>query len=93
MKSWDLNAVPLSPHAPEIIESGDDGRAIVLAPRFWPRLWPDTAGRPQWGDTSLTLPTGSYRNILTDARLSIDGALPVGDLLGDFPVGLLIAED
>jgi quercetin dioxygenase-like cupin family protein len=30
MKSWDLNAVPLSPHAPEILESGDDGRAIVL---------------------------------------------------------------
>jgi quercetin dioxygenase-like cupin family protein len=30
MKSWDLNAVSLSPHAPEILESGDDGRAIVL---------------------------------------------------------------
>jgi quercetin dioxygenase-like cupin family protein len=30
MKSWDLNAVPLSPHAPEILDSGQDGRAIVL---------------------------------------------------------------
>lgn len=30
MKSWDLNAVPLSPHSPEILESRDDGRAIVL---------------------------------------------------------------
>jgi quercetin dioxygenase-like cupin family protein len=30
MKSWDLDAVSLSPHAPEILESGDDGRAIVL---------------------------------------------------------------
>jgi quercetin dioxygenase-like cupin family protein len=30
MKSWDLNALSLSPHAPEILESGDDGRAIVL---------------------------------------------------------------
>ena len=30
MKSWDLNAVALSPHAPEILESGDDGRAIAL---------------------------------------------------------------
>ena len=69
-----------------------DGHAIVLAPRFWPQLWPDTAGLPQWGDTSLTLPGGTYRNILTDARLTIDGALPVGDLLGDFPVGLLVAE-
>ncbi len=30
MKSWDLQAVALSPHSPEILESGDDGRAIVL---------------------------------------------------------------
>lgn len=30
MKSWDLNAVALSPHSPEILESRDDGRAIVL---------------------------------------------------------------
>ena len=30
MKSWDLNAVSLSPHSPEILESGNDGRAIVL---------------------------------------------------------------
>jgi quercetin dioxygenase-like cupin family protein len=30
MKSWDLQAVALSPHSPEILESGDDGRAIAL---------------------------------------------------------------
>ncbi len=30
MKSWDLQTVALSPHAPEILESGDDGRAIAL---------------------------------------------------------------
>ncbi len=30
MKSWDLNAVSLSPHAPEILDSQEDGRAIVL---------------------------------------------------------------
>lgn len=30
MKSWDLNAVSLSPHSPEILESRDDGRAILL---------------------------------------------------------------
>lgn len=30
MKSWDLNAISLSPHSPEILESRDDGRAIVL---------------------------------------------------------------
>jgi quercetin dioxygenase-like cupin family protein len=30
MKSWDLNAVALSPHSPEILESQEEGRAIVL---------------------------------------------------------------
>ena len=30
MKSWDLTAVSLSPHSPEILASGGDGRAIVL---------------------------------------------------------------
>src|ERR1700752_3443751 len=30
MKSWDLNAVSLSPHSPEILESQEEGRAIVL---------------------------------------------------------------
>ncbi|MCL2418709.1 MAG: cupin domain-containing protein [Conexibacteraceae bacterium] len=30
MKSWDLNAVALSPHSPEILASADDGRAIIL---------------------------------------------------------------
>ena len=30
MKSWDLNAVSLSPHSPEILDSREDGRAIVL---------------------------------------------------------------
>ncbi len=30
MQSWDLNSVALSPHAPEILDSGEDGRAILL---------------------------------------------------------------
>jgi quercetin dioxygenase-like cupin family protein len=30
MKSWDLRVMGVRPHAPEILESGDGGRAIVL---------------------------------------------------------------
>jgi len=30
MKSWDLRSMAVRPHAPEILESVDDGRAIVL---------------------------------------------------------------
>jgi (1->4)-alpha-D-glucan 1-alpha-D-glucosylmutase len=69
------------------------GRAIVLAPRFWPRLWPADAPAPDWGDTRIALPAGAYRNIFTDARVSIDGPCPIADLLREFPVALLVAED
>lgn len=30
MKSWDLTSMPVRPHSPEILDSGDGGRAIVL---------------------------------------------------------------
>ena len=30
MKTWDLQSIAVRPHAPEIIESGGGGRAIVL---------------------------------------------------------------
>ena len=30
MNSWDLRAVDLRPHAPEILSSSDDARAVVL---------------------------------------------------------------
>jgi len=30
MKSWDLKSMAVRPHAPEILESSDGGRAIVL---------------------------------------------------------------
>ena len=30
MKSWDLRAVDLRPHSPEILSSSDDARAVIL---------------------------------------------------------------
>ena len=30
MKSWDLTSIEVHPHSPEILDSGDGGRAIVL---------------------------------------------------------------
>jgi (1->4)-alpha-D-glucan 1-alpha-D-glucosylmutase len=67
-------------------------KAIVLAPRFWPQLWPAGAAAPNWGDTRIALPPGRYRHCFTDACLTIGDALPVGDVLGDFPVALLVAD-
>jgi len=70
----------------------DEGRdrAVVLAPRFWPRLWTAEASAPDWGDTRIALPDGIYRDIFTGARAS--GIRPVADLLRDFPVALLVTE-
>ena len=30
MRSWDLKGLPLRPHSPEILASGDEARAVVL---------------------------------------------------------------
>jgi (1->4)-alpha-D-glucan 1-alpha-D-glucosylmutase len=44
--------------------------------------------RDQWGDTSITLPPGSWRNELTDDPMP-DGKQRLQDLFERFPVALL----
>jgi (1->4)-alpha-D-glucan 1-alpha-D-glucosylmutase len=44
--------------------------------------------RGQWGDTMISLPEGGWRN-LCDGSSVAAGAVPLGDLLGRFPVALL----
>ncbi|HEV2675620.1 MAG TPA: malto-oligosyltrehalose synthase [Aliidongia sp.] len=70
------------------------GRILVLAPRFWPRLWPGDATGPAWGDMKVTVPAGTYRNVFTDGRIIVADAEPtaVTTLLGNFPVGLLVTD-
>ena len=74
---------------------GQGGRLIVLAPRFWPRLWPSEAALPLWDATQVTLPGGTYRNVLTGDRFAATGTKPIEvvTLLGTFPVGLLATEE
>jgi (1->4)-alpha-D-glucan 1-alpha-D-glucosylmutase len=58
--------------------------SITVVPRLVHRL----GGR--WRDTVLELPSGTWRNLFTDAVMT--GAVPVSDLLGHFPVSLLERE-
>ena len=47
---------------------------------------------PAWKDWSLPLPSelrGSYRNIFTGETVSVEGALPLAQLFGSFPVAVL----
>jgi (1->4)-alpha-D-glucan 1-alpha-D-glucosylmutase len=59
---------------------GDD--VVVVVPRLTIRLDGD------WADTSLDLPGGAWRNVLTGDELD-GGSMRVGDLLRRFPVALL----
>ena len=74
--------------------TGPEGRLIVLAPRFWPRLWPEDAEAPRWGETRIMLPPGQYRDALTGAEIGIapQTECRVADLLGGFPCAVLAAE-
>ncbi|WP_028321562.1 malto-oligosyltrehalose synthase [Desulfatiglans anilini] len=62
------------------------GKVVVVAPRF------PLKGGGEWGDTSLALPPGRWRDAFSDARFE-GGERRVADLLRLFPVGLLCEED
>jgi (1->4)-alpha-D-glucan 1-alpha-D-glucosylmutase len=64
----------------------DRGGAITLATRLPVAL--SAAGG--WGDTTLALPPGQYRDVFTGAHFS--GELPVAETLSQYPVALLLAE-
>lgn len=55
---------------------------IAMAPRLVMALG------DSWGDTSLRLPEGEWRSALTESNF--EGRLRVGDVLGPFPVELLV---
>jgi (1->4)-alpha-D-glucan 1-alpha-D-glucosylmutase len=63
---------------------GQDVAAV--APR-WTRSAADG-----WQDTSVCLPPGSWRNVLSDRDVK-GGAVRMGDLLADFPVALLARNE
>ena len=46
----------------------------------------------KWGDTSLEIPPGTWKNSLTGERIEA-GAASVESLLRDFPVALLARDN
>jgi (1->4)-alpha-D-glucan 1-alpha-D-glucosylmutase len=59
---------------------------VAVAPRLVIGLGGD------WADTTLELPAGSWRDVLTDETLG-GGAVALGELLRRFPVALLDREE
>ncbi|HYH64216.1 MAG TPA: malto-oligosyltrehalose synthase, partial [Urbifossiella sp.] len=72
--------------------------AVVIVPRLAAALVPES-GRPPvgaevWGDTEVSLydlPPGRWLNVFTGAAHDADLRLPVADVLGTFPVAVLVS--
>ncbi len=64
----------------------DRGGAVTVATRLPVGL----GRRGGWADTSLELPPGEYRDVLSGRRAS--GVVALADLLRDYPVALLARE-
>lgn len=76
--------------AAEHVIAFDRGGAVSLATRLPVGL----SARGGWGDTTVPLPAGRWRDLLTGRRHVVDeqGAVLLRDVLGEYPVALLIRE-
>ncbi|HEX2064883.1 MAG TPA: malto-oligosyltrehalose synthase, partial [Acidimicrobiales bacterium] len=78
---------PLSAHGAKrhhVVAFSRADRSVTVVPRLVLGLGAD------WGDTSVALPTGRWRNLLTGEEVG-EGEVAAKDLLGRFPVALLEA--
>ncbi len=73
--------------------------AITVVPRFLTTLIGDGEypfGQNVWDDTHIPLPqgiSGQWENGITDQLLKGESKLPIGEVLGHFPVALLLREE
>ncbi|MBV8071238.1 MAG: malto-oligosyltrehalose synthase [Acidobacteriaceae bacterium] len=81
----------LGPKAAHIVAFARGESVVSIAPRLvWtldPCAWGCT-GRPDWADTSVSLPAGVWKDELSGARVA-GGERPLAEILKDFPVSLL----
>ncbi|MGH8667588.1 MAG: malto-oligosyltrehalose synthase, partial [Burkholderiales bacterium] len=67
---------------------------VAVAPRLFSGLLGTGSaplGSRVWGESKIGLPEGAYRNVLTDERIG-GGSHPVRNILGRFPVALLVTD-
>jgi len=80
-----------SEHLCAFMRSRGEERLIIAVPRLVYRLYRD--GAADWGGTSLVLPAGTWRDVLTGSMLDGGIEVPVSRLLAAFPVAVLSNED
>lgn len=71
---------PASDHAVAFTRNDE---VLTIAPRLVLKLGGD------WAGTTLAIPPGRWSNVL-DGRDHEEGDVPLADLLGDFPIALLV---
>jgi malto-oligosyltrehalose trehalohydrolase len=81
------DAVPAHGEAADHVLAFDRGGAVTVVTRLPHGL--ATGGG--WGETSLELPAGRWRDLLTGTVVTSDGSVAVADLLRELPVALLEA--
>ena len=67
----------------------DRGGAVTLVTRLPMGL----QARGGWQETSVLLPAGTYRDVITGTTHTSDGRVAAADLFGSYPVALLVRED
>jgi len=77
-------------HVCAYARSTEQERVITIVPRLIAKLW-TSGGNLNWGNTTLALPAGNYRCLLTGTRFTGGAPVPVAQLLADVPVALLTA--
>jgi (1->4)-alpha-D-glucan 1-alpha-D-glucosylmutase len=80
-----------SDHLCAFVRSWGEEGLVVAVPRLVYRMY--RVGAADWGATSLALPLGTWRDVLTGGRVDGGGEVPVSRLLGDFPVAVLSGEN
>ncbi len=72
--------------------TSSEGATVLAVPRLSGALQRGGAfWAPRWGDTTVGLPPGPWRDAFTGAALA-GGRTPVQEMLGAFPVALLLPE-
>ncbi len=90
----DYAALPAGEHAIAFIRTTANDSLIVCVPRFSRRLtrgehaWPICNA---WGDQTILVPAGRFRDAFTGRELQTHGILRLADCFSAFPLALLVA--
>jgi (1->4)-alpha-D-glucan 1-alpha-D-glucosylmutase len=88
-------ALPAGDHAIAFTRTHGSGSVLVCVPRLSLRL---TRGERRWplgevwGEQTIVVPSGSYRDAFTGRLLQAEGCLRLSDCFSTFPLTLLISE-